>query len=98
MPQSKKQNMTFTRPMSIVGFRPILSLRRPQKIAHKLCETENVDPTNPAHFATFVSGTPKLLIISGRYGKTEVRASGSANLTMPGKVVSKKTQEMGWYL
>lgn len=88
VPHSRKQNMTFTRPINIVGFRPILSDKRPQKIAHILCDTENVEPTKPAHFATLVSGTPKLLIISGRYGNTEVRASGSANLTMARSIVS----------
>lgn len=82
VPQSRKQNMTFTRPSRIVGFRPILSERRPQIMADILCDTEKVLPTKPAHFATSFSGTPKLLIISGRYGKTDVRASGSANLTI----------------
>lgn len=81
VPHSMKQNMTLIKPSRMVGFLPILSESRPQATANMLCDTEKVDPTMPAHFATLFSGIPKLLIMSGRYGKTDVRANGSANLT-----------------
>lgn len=66
VPQRMKQNMTLIRPIRMVGLRPILSESRPHGTAHRLCDTEKVDPTRPAHFATLLSGMPKLLIISGR--------------------------------
>lgn len=85
VPQSMKQNMTLIKPMRMTGFRPILSESRPQGTANMLCDTEKAEPTMPAHLATLFSGMPKLLIISGRYGKTEVSANGSANLTIARK-------------
>lgn len=66
VPQRMKQNITLTRPIRMVGFRPILSESRPQGTANMLCDTENEDPTMPAHLATLFSGMPKLLIISGK--------------------------------
>jgi hypothetical protein len=57
---------------------------------------EKVEPTRPAHLATLFSGMPKLLIISGRYGKTEVSANGSANLaTAKSSCVSGQAQQRG---
>lgn len=66
VPHKMKQNMTLISPIRMVGFLPILSERRPHATANMLCETEKVEPTMPAHFATLFSGMPKLLIISGR--------------------------------
>ena len=65
-PQMMKHIMVQTRPIMIVGFRPIVSDVQPQGTAVKLCETENTALVMPAHFATSSLGTPKLLIISGR--------------------------------
>lgn len=79
MPQMRKQIMVLARPQRIIGLRPNLSDALPHATAVKLCETEKMAPVKPAHLATSFFSTPKLAIISGRYGKTDVRASGSAN-------------------
>ena len=88
MPQARKHTMVLSKPTKMMGFRPILSEALPHGTAVILCETENMAPVKPAHFATSFSSTPKLLIISGRYGKTEVNARGSANLAAAGIMVS----------
>ncbi|KAK5634908.1 hypothetical protein RRF57_010621 [Xylaria bambusicola] len=63
----------------MIGFLPNLSEARPHGTAVRLCATEKTALVAPAHFATSFLSTPKLAIISGRYGYTEVMASGSAN-------------------
>ena len=80
MPQKKKQIMVLARPVRMTGLRPNLSDALPQATAVRLWETEKMAPVRPAHLATSSFSTPKLAIISGRYGKTEVSARGSANL------------------
>lgn len=87
VPHITKQIMVEVSPINMVGLRPILSDSRPHGTAKRLCETEKVEPTRPAHLATLFCGIPKLLIISGRYGKTEVSARGSANLATATKKV-----------
>lgn len=64
----------------MVGFRPIRSESMPQGTAVRLWAMLKTAPVRPAHCATFSRFTPKLRIISGRYGKTDVKARGSANL------------------
>lgn len=99
VPHMMKQIMVETSPIKMVGLRPILSDSRPHGTAKRLCEMEKVEPTRPAHLATFTSGTPKLLIISGRYGKTEVSANGSANLaTAESNVLADKRNNGDRYL
>lgn len=66
VPHIIKQIMVEIRPVTIVGLRPILSDNLPQGTAKALCDIENVEPTRPAHLATLLSCTPKLLIISGK--------------------------------
>lgn len=62
----------------IVGFLPNRSDALPHGTAVQLWANEKTADVMPAHLATSFCSTPKLLIISGRYGKTEVKASGSA--------------------
>jgi hypothetical protein len=81
MPHSMKHIMVVNRPMSMVVFLPMRSDAQPQKMAVELCDMEKVAPIRPAHFAISSFLIPKLWTISGRYGKTDVRARGSANLT-----------------
>lgn len=94
VPHIMKQTMVELSPIRMVGLRPILSDSRPHGTAKALCAIEKVEPTIPAHLATLFSGTPKLLIISGKYGKTEVSAKGSANLATAKSIhcVSKQAQ------
>lgn len=66
VPHITKQIMVEMSPVMMVGLRPILSDNLPQGTAKTLCDIENVEPTRPAHLATLLSCTPKLLIISGR--------------------------------
>jgi hypothetical protein len=80
MPHRRKQHMVLARPTRMTGFRPNLSDALPQATAVILWDTEKMAPVKPAHLAISFFSTPKLAIISGRYGNTEVRASGSANL------------------
>lgn len=78
-PQAKKKHMVQNRPVMMIGFLPNLSEARPQGTAVKLCAKEKTALVAPAHLATSFSSTPKLAIISGKYGYTEVMANGSAN-------------------
>jgi hypothetical protein len=80
MPQTKKPIMVQKRPMRMMGFLPNLSDALPHATAVALWDKEKTDPVMPAHLATSVLSTPKLAIISGKYGNTDVRAIGSANL------------------
>jgi len=95
IPQIKVEIMVQVRPIKIAGFRPNMSDALPQRTAVVHCERENTAEVMPAHFATSFFFMPKLSIISGcemlasyeggvlsltRYGKTEVMATGSANL------------------
>lgn len=66
VPHIMKQIIVEMSPVMMVGLRPILSDNLPQGTAKALCDIENVEPTRPAHLATLLSCTPKLLIISGR--------------------------------
>ncbi len=86
-PQKTKHIMVHTRPMRIVGLRPMLSDAQPQGTAVTLWHIEKTAPVMPAHWATSSFSTPKPWIISGRYGNTEVKARGSANLTTAGPVI-----------
>lgn len=79
--------MVLSRPMRMVGFRPMLSESRPQGTAVTLCASEKTADVTPAQKATSFFSMPKLWIISGRYGKTDVKASGSENLA-----AAKKTK------
>ena len=65
-PQKMKQTMVHSRPMMMVGFRPIVSDVQPQGTAVMLWATEKTALVMPAHLATSSLGTPKLWIISGR--------------------------------
>jgi hypothetical protein len=65
-PHIKKQIMVDRRPMMMVHFRPIESEARPQGTAVRLWEKEKTAEVMPAHFATWLSSIPKLLIISGK--------------------------------
>lgn len=78
-PHSKLVTIVFVRPTRITDLRPNRSLARPQGIPVRHWQILNIATAMPAHFAISVSGTPKDSIISGRYGKTLVRAIGSAN-------------------
>lgn len=80
VPHTIKPIIVEMSPIKMVGLRPILSDSRPHGTAKALCEIEKVEPTIPAYLATLLFAIPKLLIISGKYGKTEVSANGSANL------------------
>lgn len=88
-PQTKNRIMVVKSPVMIVGFRPKVSAAVPQETAVVLCATEKAADVRPAHFATSFCSTPKLRIISGRYGKTDVSAKGSANLAMAASEVSR---------
>lgn len=63
----------------MVGFRPYRSDARPHQIPVRLWDNEKMADVVPAHWATLSVGTLNDSIISGRYGKTEVKAIGSAN-------------------
>ncbi len=65
-PQRRKHTIVQSRPIIIVGFRPILSDAQPQGTAVKLWQSEKAALMMPAHLATSSCGTPKPLIISGR--------------------------------
>jgi hypothetical protein len=88
MPQTKKPTMVQKRPMRMIGFLPNLSDALPHATAVALCDKEKTEPVMPAHLATSVLSTPKLAIISGKYGNTDVRAIGSANLATAAQSVS----------
>lgn len=81
-PQTKNRIMVVKRPMMMVGFLPKASEALPQGTAVLLCATEKAAEVTPAHFATAFCSTPKLRIISGKYGNTDVKANGSANLAI----------------
>lgn len=95
IPHITKQTIVLNRPVNMTGFRPNLSDAFPHGTAAILCAIENTAPVRPAHLATSFFSTPKLCIISGRYGKTEVRAKGSANLATARAVVSSEVFKSG---
>jgi hypothetical protein len=70
--------IVHTRPVKMVGFRPYRSDARPHQIPVRDWDSEKMADVVPAHCAILSVGTLKDSIISGRYGKTEVRAIGSA--------------------
>jgi len=78
IPNAREQTIVVIRPAIMVGLRPKMSEALPHGTAMILCKMENTNIIFPAHFATSFSGTPKLLIISGRYGFTLVKTIGSA--------------------
>ena len=65
-------------PARIVRFLPKRSEARPQTIAVRNWQNEKLPAQIPAHLPISSLFTPKLSIISGRYGKTDVYATGSA--------------------
>ncbi len=83
-PQTKLVIMVLVSPSNITGFLPNLSEARPQAMPVKHWENEKTADVIPAHFATSFLGTLKLSIISGRYGKTDVKATGSAKRHIAG--------------
>lgn len=72
MPQTMKPIIVKKSPARMTGFLPSRSEALPQATAVKLCARENTELVIPAHFAISFLSTPKLDIISGRYGKTDV--------------------------
>lgn len=52
IPQAMKQIIVLHRPIKMAGFRPMWSDSCPHPTAKMLCDTEKVEPTIPAHFAT----------------------------------------------
>lgn len=90
--------MVLTNPIRMMGFLPNLSDAVPHGTAVALCDIENMAPVMPAHRATSFFSMPKLAIISGRYGKTDVNASGSANRATAAMYVSYTTAYGARYL
>lgn len=78
-PHMSIMTMVLIRPINMIGFRPNLSDAAPHGMPVKPWQKENVADVRPAQRAISFSGMPKYSIISGRYGKTEVSAIGSAN-------------------
>lgn len=72
IPHIKKHIIVHRRPTMITGFLPSRSDALPHGTAVMLCAREKTELVTPAHFATSFLSTPKLAIISGRYGKTDV--------------------------
>lgn len=77
-PQISIVIMVLNKPMSMMGFLPKRSDAAPHGIPVKAWLMEKMAEASPAQRAMSFSGTPKDSIISGMYGKTEVRAIGSA--------------------
>jgi hypothetical protein len=70
--------MVQVRPINMTGFRPNRSEPRPHAMAVTHWLREKAADVRPAHFAIWSGGTLNDSIISGRYGKTDVKATGSA--------------------
>lgn len=79
-PHIRKRAIVDDNPVIMAGFLPNRSDARPHATAKTDWLREKTALVKPAHQAMSSSATPKLPIISGRYGKTEVIARGSANL------------------
>jgi hypothetical protein len=88
--------MVLNSPTSITGLRPYLSDAAPQSNPVKAWHIEKIADAAPAQRAMSFSGTPKDSIISGRYGKTEVNAIGSAKRHIAGREVSDHADAMGY--
>jgi hypothetical protein len=82
-------HMVLNNPINRIGFLPNLSEAAPHMSPVQAWQTEKMAETAPAARAISFSGTPKDSIISGRYGKTEVRAIGSAKRHIAREAVSK---------
>ncbi len=78
-PQNKLVLTMASIPASMTGFLPKRSDARPQIIPVHAWLRENTADVMPAQSLTSPCGTPKLSIISGRYGKTDDKAIGSAS-------------------
>lgn len=72
IPQTTNVTMVLSNPRMIMGFLPYRSAARPQGTAVMLWASEKTALVRPAQRAILFCSTPKSLIISGRYGKTEV--------------------------
>jgi hypothetical protein len=88
-PHKSIVHMVLNRPISTIGFRPYLSEATPQSRPVEAWHMEKIAEAAPAQRAMSFSGMPKDSIISGRYGKTEVSAMGSAKRHIAGGEVSK---------
>ena len=77
-PHINMVTMVLNKPSRIMGFLPKRSEAIPHGIPVKACEIEKTAEVRPAQRAMSFSGTPNDSIISGIYGKTLVRAMGSA--------------------
>ena len=89
-PQSRLMIMVLNRPMRITGFRPMRSDSLPHGIAVRHCAKEKMAAAVPVQKPMSAGLTPSNEeIMAGKYGKTEVFAMGSANLTIAGDNISK---------
>jgi hypothetical protein len=77
-PNRRLEVMVQTRPAKMVGLRPKRSAALPHRMPVSDCDSEKMADVVPAHWAILSVGTSNDSIISGRYGKTEVNAIGSA--------------------
>lgn len=62
----------------MAGLRPYRSEKRPHGMPNKAWKSEKQAAQIPAHLPTSFWGMLKLCTISGRYGYSDVEASGSA--------------------
>jgi hypothetical protein len=84
-PHTKLVIIVAVKPRRIAGLRPCVSENLPQATPKVACEREKLAAQTPAHLPTEFCGTPKLRIISGRYGKSEVLEMGSAKRHTAGR-------------
>jgi hypothetical protein len=75
-----------------MGFRPYLSDAAPQSSPVQAWHMGNMADVTPAQRAMSFLGMPNDSIISGRYGKTEVSAIGSAKRHIADDEVSRFIQ------
>jgi hypothetical protein len=84
-PHIKLVIIVAVKPRRMAGLRPWVSENLPQATPKVAWLKEKTAAQIPAHLPTAFCGTPKLRIISGRYGKSEVLAMGSAKRHMAGR-------------
>ncbi len=78
-PNSTLEIMVQNKDIRMVSFRPNRSDAWPHQMPVRDCDREKMADVVPAHCAILSVGTLNDSISSGRYGNTEVRATGSAN-------------------